>query len=203
MNRAVLIVTILLLSLTLQVAAQSSDSTTQSETAGKATAASQIVDQKPYDQSDELPLLLAAESGSGFAPGASQPSAYAGVRLGIENITLDLGYDRVHGQSGFATQFSGMIPVFRLPGPQKDERKNYLRVYLEPGIGHHAGAGGFGGYLSGGIMVALLSDQRLDLKALSPFIEYQRRVPFSAPGHGDNRFTFGVLMALCAHCGLD
>ena len=51
--------------------------------------------------------------------------------------------------------------------------------------------------------LAELADQRLELKGASPFIEYQRRVPFAAPGRGDNRFTFGLMMALCAHCGMD
>lgn len=68
---------------------------------------------------------------------------------------------------------------------------------------YRAAGGGFGGYLSCGVVVALLADKRLELKGASPFIEYQRRVPFAAPGRGDNRFTFGLMMALCAHCGFD
>ena len=158
---------------------------------------------KPEDESNWLDLLMAAQGGSGFSPGSGQPAAYAGVKLGIASVLLDLGYDRVRGQNGFSTQFSGMLPVLRIPGPQKDQSKNYLRVYAEPGIGYRAGRGEFGGYLNGGIMVALLSDKRLDFNRFSPYVEYQRRAPFAALGHGDNRFSFGVMIAICAHCGFD
>lgn len=189
MNKTAVIFTTLLL-LSLPTIAQTGD------TSNKPDNPNQIAVFKPYDISDVLPIMLAAESGGGFSGGPRQPTAYAGVRMGIENYVLNLGYDRLRAHNGFATQFSGMVPVFRVPGPQKNEAKNYLRVYLEPGIGYRTGGGGFGGYLSGGVMVALLSDKRLDLKGLSPYIEYQRRVPFSAPGRGDNRFTFGVIMAV-------
>lgn len=42
-----------------------------------------------------------------------------------------------------------MAPVLRWPGPQKDESKNFFRVYAEPGFGHRWGGGTFGGHLSG------------------------------------------------------
>lgn len=201
MNKTAAILTILLFSLSIHTSAQCEPMNSPG-TANNSDATSRAPERKAYDESDWLPILLAAESGGGFTPG-SQATAYAGVRMGIENVVLNLGYDRVRAHNGFATQFSGMIPVFRFPGPQKNESRNYLRIYAEPGIGYRAGGGGFGGYLSGGVMVALLSDKRLDLKGLSPYFEYQRRAPFAAPGHGDNRFTFGLMLALCSHCGFD
>lgn len=204
MNKTALIITLLLLSFAMSLAAQTGDTANKPDTAAKLPdAPSQPPASKPYDESDWLPIVMAAESGGGFTPGGLQPTAYAGVRFGLGGVVLNLGYDRVHSHDGFATQFSGMLPVFRFPGPQKNESKNYIRVYAEPGIGYRAGGGGFGGYLSGGVMVALLADKRLELKGASPYIEYQRRVPFAAPGRGDNRFTFGLMMALCAHCGFD
>lgn len=203
MNKTALIIPILLL-LTAPAVAQSGETANKPDIANKLPdAPSQPPATKLYDESNWLPIVMAAESGGGFTPGGLQPTAYAGVKFGIGSIVLNLGYDRLHAHDGFATQFSGMLPVFRFPGPQKNESKNYLRVYAEPGIGYRAGGGGFGGYLSGGVTVALLSDKRLDLKRVSPYIEYQRRVPFTAPGRGDNRFTFGLMMALCAHCGFD
>jgi len=62
---------------------------------------------------------------------------------------VDLGYDRIQGRNGFSTEISGMAPVLRWPGPQKDESKNFFRVYAEPGFGHRWGGGTFGGHLSG------------------------------------------------------
>lgn len=188
MNKAAVILTILLL-LSLPTLAQSGCTT------NKPDKTNQIAVFKPYDISDVLEIMLAAESGGGFSGGPRQPAAYAGVRMGIENYVLNLGYDRLRAHDGFATQLSRMVPAFRVPGPQENKAKNYVRVYLEPGIGYRTGGGGFGGYLSGGVMAALLSDKRLGLMGLSPYIEYQRRVPFSAPGRGDNRFTFGVMLA--------
>lgn len=204
MNKTALIITILLLSLTVTAVAQTSEIGNKPDPANKLPdAPSQPPATKLYDESNWLAIVMAAESGGGFTPGGLQPTAYAGVKFGVGSIVLNLGYDRLHAHDGFATQLSGMLPVFRFPGPQKNESKNYLRVYAEPGIGYRAGGGGFGGYLSGGVMVALLSDKRLDLNGVSPYIEYQRRVPFTAPGRGDNRFTFGLMMTLCAHCGFE
>lgn len=204
MSKVILIpIVLLLLLFKLPADAQIDCVTNTSGPAGKSQTASQIDPSAPYDQSNWFPILMAAEGGSGFSPGSGQPAAYAGAKLGVGNVLLDFGYDRVRTQNGFSTQFSGMLPVLRFPGPQKDQSKNYLRVYAEPGIGYRAGGGGFGGYLSGGIMVALLSDKRLDFNRLSPYVEYQRRAPFAAPGHGDNRFSFGVMLALCVHCGFD
>ncbi len=149
--------------------------------------------------------MLAAVEGSGGidATRFHQPTAFAGIKLG-SILTLDLGYDRIHSKNGFSTEVSGMIPVFRAPGPQANEKKNYLRVYAEPGVGYRAGGGPFGGYASAKVMFALLSDERIthDNK-VSPFIEVQHRFPFNSPGQGDTRFTIGLLFADCNHCGFE
>ena len=94
-----------------------------------------------------------------------------------------------------------MLPVFRFPKPQRDEAKNYVRVYAEPGLGYRSA--GFGGYSSAKLMIALFSDSRLDLRRASPYVELQRRFPFNSPLQGDNRVVFGLVVALCNHCGLD
>ena len=173
--------------------------------------------QQPYDTSSWLELLAAAEGGGGLlSPGASQPTAYAGAKLGFPvefgkfdpakpdyTFTLDLGYDRVQARHGFSTEISVMLPVWRYPKPQVDESKNFVRIYAEPGVGYRAGGGPFGGYGSAKIMISLLSDKRLNFSKASPFLEVQRRFPLSAPLEGDTRFTVGVMIALCNHCGFD
>jgi len=119
-------------------------------------------------------------------------------------VTLDLGYDRVASHNGFATELSAMLPVFRVPGPGKDPNKNYLRVYFEPGVGYHAGAG-LGGYASAKMMFVFFSDRRLTTEGdniASPYVELQRRLPFGGWGSGDTRVTFGIMLAVCNHCGL-
>ena len=159
---------------------------------------------QPKDASNWLELLLAAEGGGGFFAGPSQPTAYGGLKAGLNNFVLSFGYDRIHAQNGFSGELTGMIPVVRFPGPQKNEFANYVRIYAEPGIGNRAGGGGFGPYLSGKVMVALLSDNRLRLGSdslpASPYIEYERRFPFQSLGQGDNRITFGLMLTLCRSC---
>jgi hypothetical protein len=156
----------------------------------------------PYDQSNWLSLLAAAEAGGGWNSGSPRPAtAFGGVKLGWPGVTLDLGYDRVRTANGFSAELSPMLPVFRFPGPQKNETKNYVRVYAEPGLGYSSA--GFGGYASAKVMIALFSDSRLDFRTPSPYVELQRRFPFNSPLQGDNRLVFGVMVALCNHCGLD
>ena len=97
-----------------------------------------------------------------------------------------------------------MLPIVRYPGPQADEKRNYLRIYLEPGVGYHAG-GPSGGYGSAKVMMVLFSDRRLtssDTPA-SFFVEIQRRLPFGRSWHGDTRIIMGVIFAACNHCWLD
>ena len=162
----------------------------------------------PHDGSDVLSLLMAAEGGGGFTSGP-QPTAYAGIKVGGDLLphpftwNLDMGYDRLRGHNGFSIATSGMLPVFRYPGPQKNEFKNYLRVYAGPGIGYRTAGGGIGPYLSANVMVALFSDNRLGLNYPSPYIAYQRRFPMGNFTQGDNRVTFGIMVALCRDCGFD
>jgi hypothetical protein len=120
-------------------------------------------------------------------------------------VALDLGYDRIQGQNGFSMQGAAIVPVFRFPRPMKDPKKNYLRIYAEPGVGRRWGAGQFGGYTSAKVMVALFSDQRLmqeprSHRFFSPFIEFQRRFPFNSPLQGDNSLAFGMAFAFCSEC---
>lgn len=114
----------------------------------------------PTDLSDWLAFLLAAQAGGGIDADASgRATAQGGVKLGLpvafggeypsqllHTCTLDLAYDRVHSRGGFSTELSVMLPIVRVPGPQADERRNYLRIYLEPGLGYRAGgpSGGYG-----------------------------------------------------------
>ena len=195
----------LLLSLCLHAAGQTAPNTSSS------------TNQQPYDTSTWLELLAAAEGGGGLVSSElSQPTVYAGAKVGVPvhfgkfnsakpdyTFTLDLGYDRLQARSGFSTEVSAMLPVWRYPKPQVDESKNFLRIYGEPGVGYRAGQGPFGGYGSAKIMLSLFSDKRLDLNKASPFLEIQRRFPFDAPLHGDTRVALGLMIALCNHCGLD
>ena len=169
------------------------------------------------DLSNFLSLLLAAQVGAGMISNPqTATTAYGGIKIGGaynsrhppnsngRTVTLDLGYDRIASHNGFATEVSAMLPVFRVPGPQTDPNKNYLRVYFEPGVGYHAGAG-LGGYASAKVMFVFFSDRRLREAAdhnLSPFVELQRRLPFGEWRDGDTRVTFGVMLAACNHCGL-
>jgi hypothetical protein len=172
--------------------------------------------QSPSDLSNWLGLAAAVEGGAGWSSSSSlQSAAFAGVKLGIPTrgfqakrqlytLTLDLGYDRTRQRDGFSTEVSVMLPVWRHPGPQKDEKKNYLRLYAEPGAGYRWG-GGLGAYGSAKVMVAFFSDERLTSSKTkwSPFFEVQRRFPFAAPLNGDTRITLGMMWAICNHCGLD
>ena len=169
---------------------------------GQAVADSNISENtKVRDLSKPLPLFLAVEGGSGFIPG-SQPTAYVGIKIGANDVlprpwtwTIDMGYDRIRESDGFSIATTGMLPLFRLPGPQRNESKNYLRVCAGPGIGYRTPPGGFGAFLSANIMLALLSDQRINEGRFSPFVGYQRRFPMADLPRGDNRLTFGFLLA--------
>jgi hypothetical protein len=153
---------------------------------------------KPPDFSKVLLLMLAAEGGGGLLSGG--PTAYGGAKIGFGPGLLSLGYDRIQAHNGFSINLSGLLPVVRFPGPQKDETKNFVRIYAEPGVGNRAGSGQFGGYFSAKAMIALLSDKRLsgDTWEGSPFIEVERRFPFKALGQGDTRISFGYMLAITA-----
>ncbi len=134
------------------------------------TAPAQPSPQPPTDLSDWLVFVLAAGAGSGVEAGtSSQTTAQAGVKLGLpvsfdgeyppevlRTCTLDLAYDRVHGGGGFSTELSVMLPIVRYPGPQADEKRHDLRIYLEPGVGYHVG-GPSGGYGSAKMMMVHFS----------------------------------------------
>jgi hypothetical protein len=162
----------------------------------------QIGTAAPIDLSKRLGFLLAAEGGEGFSSSPAQPTAYAGVKLGGDLLPrpwtwdLSLGYDRIRAQNGFSAETSGLLPVFRVPGPRGDLAKHYVRVYAGPGIGARAGDGGFGPYFSTNVLVGLFSDGRLDFNSVLPYVEYERRFPFTSPSKGDNRLKFG----LCLQC---
>jgi hypothetical protein len=175
--------------------------------------------QTPKELSDWLALVLAAEGGVGLESNAPrQPTGLAGVKVGmpvairgeypyqtLRTFTLDLGYDRTQSRNRFSAELSLMLPIVRLPRPQTNEDRNYVRIYAEPGVGYRTGKGDFGGYGSAKVMIALLSDARLTRSdgPPSPFVEIQRRLPFGSPLRGDTRMMFGVMFAVCNHCGLD
>ena len=117
----------------------------------------------------------------------------AGARLGLYGGILDLGYDRIQARNGLSFEFSAMLPLFRFPRPTTDESKNFVRIYAEPGLGRRWGDGEFGGYSSAKVMIALLADKRIKGNGFSPFVEFQRRFPFTSPLNGDNRVAIGIL----------
>lgn len=174
--------------------------------------------QHPEELSNWLGLLIAAEgAGGSYSNPSPTPSAYGGVKLGLPvipaggnhpsryfDLTLDLGYDRLKSNNAFAGELSAMLPLIRFPGPQKDENRNFLRVYADPGIGYRAG-GIIGGYASAKLMFAVLSDHRLTSNRTlpSPYLEVQRRFPFGSPLRGDNRIAIGLMIAICNQCGLE
>jgi hypothetical protein len=168
--------------------------------------------------SDDLGLVLAADGAGGFDSGSPrQASVFGGVKIGgpvalngkyppagiFRTFTLDLGYERIQARNGFSSELSIMLPVAMVPRP-RTFTATYARIYLEPGAGYRAGGGDLGGYGSAKAMVALFSDSRLIREGEPPsfFLEVQRRLPFTAPLHGDTRFVFGVMFAICSHCGL-
>jgi hypothetical protein len=152
---------------------------------------------EPVDMSKGfLDLIMAAGTGGGL-DSAHQPVEFVGVKLGGA-FTLDLQYDRIQGNSGFSTEGSAVLPLFRFPRPQVDKKKKYLKLYVEPGVGYRAGNGAFGGYSSAKTMLLLVSDSSWG--GSTPYIEFQRRFPFASPLQGDNRLTIGVMLALCRGC---
>jgi hypothetical protein len=154
-----------------------------------------------YDYSKGyLSLILGAGGGGGWGF-IGQPNAFAGVKIGGP-ATLDLQYDCIQGHSGFSTEGSAVIPLFRVPSYQPFKEKKFVKVYAEPGVGYRAGGGPFGGYSSAKVLAVLLTDTGSD-DWVAPYVEYQRRFPFASPLQGDNRISIGVMLALCEHCGLN
>ena len=146
-------------------------------------------------------MIAAAGAGGGWHSGY-QPDSFAGVKLGLGGLTMDLQYDRVNAQNGFSIEGSGMIPMFRVPRWRPKDDRLLFRAYAEPGLGYRAGDGPFGQYASGKLLV-LLGSRWVNNGGASPYIEVQRRFPFNSPLDGDNRIAFGFMFAVCEHCGLD
>ncbi len=154
-----------------------------------------------YDwSSGPLSLILAAGGGGGLDSNG-QPTSFAGVKIGGP-FSLDLQYDRIQAHSGFSTEGSAQIPLFRIPRFRAEKQIKFVEVFAEPGVGYRAGDGAFGGYSSAKILAVLLTDTWAD-NWTAPYIEFQRRFPFGSPLQGDNRLTIGVMLALCNHCGLN
>lgn len=165
-----------------------------------------------YDWSGGFPSLLLGAGAGGGLDSSRQPTAFGGVKIGGIGgpISLDLQYDRIRGNSGFSTEGSAVLPLFRVPRFQKfvvpgsrqakedDEKKRFLRVYAEPGIGYRAGGSPFGGYCSAKVLFLLFPEDKAQ-----PYVEFQRRFPFNSPLQGDDRLTFGVMLTICEHCGWD
>ena len=147
-------------------------------------------------------LILAAGGGGGW-DFSKAPTAFGGVKIGGP-VTLNLGYDRLQGHSGFSTEGTLVLPLFRvprfrryvLPGAVQNANERFVRLYAEPGLGYRAGGGDFGGYTSAGMLLLLFPDDRTQ-----PFVEVQRRFPFDGPLDGDTRISVGVMTSLCWHCG--
>jgi hypothetical protein len=146
-------------------------------------------------------LILAAGGGGGWDSSQS-PTAYAGVKIGGP-FALNLGYDRLQGHSGFTTEGTLVLPLFRvppfrkfvLPGTPDKPEARFVRLYAEPGLGYRAGGGRFGGYSSAGMLFLLFPDDRQQ-----PYVEVERRFPFTDPMQGDTRISFGFMISLCQHC---
>lgn len=154
-----------------------------------------------YDYSKGfLALVLAAEGGGGL-DSAHQPTSFAGIKVGGP-FSVDLQYDRIQGNNGFSAEGSAVLPVFRVPRFRFDKESKFLKTFAEPGLGYRAGDGPFGGYTSAKVMAVLLTDKWSDNWA-APYVEIQRRFPFESPLRGDTRLAFGLMLALCEHCGLN
>jgi hypothetical protein len=158
----------------------------------------------PKDDDDAskgyLSLILAVEGGGGW-DFANQPNAFAGVKVGGP-FSVDLQYDRIQGHSGFSAEGSGVVPLFRFPRFQPFSPRKFVKVFGEPGFGYRAGGGAFGPYGSAKLMAVLLTDTWSD-NWLAPYVEFQRRFPVDLPLQGDNRIAFGLMIALCEHCGFN
>jgi hypothetical protein len=157
-----------------------------------------------YDYSKGFLSLILAAGGGGGLDSANQPTSFAGIKIGGMGgpISLDLQYDRIQGKSGFSTEGSEVLPVFRVPRFKRAKEPKFVKVFAEPGLGYRAGSGPFGGYSSAKVMAVLLTDTWSD-NWVAPYVEVQRRFPFNSPLDGDTRLTFGLMLALCEHCGLD
>ena len=88
-----------------------------------------------YDSSKGFLSLILAAGGGGGWDFAHQPNAFAGVKVGGP-VSLDLQYDRIEGHSGFSTEGSAVIPLFRIPRYQPFSTRKFVKLYAEPGLGY-------------------------------------------------------------------
>jgi hypothetical protein len=154
----------------------------------------------PVDDSQcPFAMMLAAGGGGGW-DSTGQTNGFAGIKIGGP-YSVDLQYDRIHGHNGFSTEGSAVIPLFRVPHFREGKKDRFIKIFGEPGVGYRAGDGPYGGYSSAKAMAVLLSDK--SDSGAAPYIEYQRRFPFDSPLQGDNRITFGWMIAFGIHSGFD
>jgi len=151
-----------------------------------------------YDYSKGFLSLLAAAGGGGEVESTNQADWFAGAKIGGP-LSLDLQYDMVRGHSGFAIEGEPVLPLFRMPRFRPDEARNFMKIFAEPGLGYRTGAGSFNGYASAKVLVLLTKGWDKG----TPYLEIQRRFPFDSPMEGDTRVAFGMMFALCGHCGVD
>ncbi|MGD0901329.1 MAG: hypothetical protein ABR924_00180 [Terracidiphilus sp.] len=146
-----------------------------------------------FDYSSRPPSLLFALEGGGGLDSTHQASSFAGVKVSGP-IGWDLKYDRIQGNNGCSFEYQAMLPILRIPRFRGNNKNKFLRLYAEPGLGYRGGGGPFGGYSSAKVMAVLLPSKWLDSPG-APYVEFQRRFPFESPLRGDNRLTFGVIVA--------
>jgi hypothetical protein len=155
----------------------------------------------PLDDSQGPFAMMLAAGGGGGWDSTGQTNGFAGVKIGGP-YTLDLQYDRIQGHNGFTTEGSAVIPIIRFPHFQENRKGKFVKIFAEPGVGYRAGDGPYGGYSSAKVMAVLVTDKWSDNIA-SPYVEFQRRFPFDSPLQGDNRITFGWMIAFGIHSGFD
>jgi hypothetical protein len=117
------------------------------------TLSQYLNDDQNHDYSKgSLVLLLAAQGGGGWDL-THQATSFGGVKIGILGASMDLQYDRLAGQNGFAIEGSGILPLFRVPRFHPGNNHLAFKVFAEPGLGYRAGAGPFGQYASGKVLI--------------------------------------------------
>ena len=74
-------------------------------------------------------------------------------------------------------------------------------LVTKPGGGIRICGGEF--HFSAKAMIALMSDKQISTFSGCPILEIQRRLPLSAPTHGDTRVMISFMYPLCKHCGFN
>ena len=144
----------------------------------------------------KLVLFVAAEGGVGSGDGSpGRRTAYGGVKIGSENVALDLGYDRVQSHGGLSLELSGFFPLVSVPKLQRDREQKYLSIYVGPGFGFRAGPKTSATYLGIRMTAVFFSDARVVGRSdfPSPFVEIERRLMLSSLPN-DTRVVFGLML---------